>query len=307
MTHLTWVFATIFVAILGVAAESGEAGKNTLSDRVAAAAPTRATAAPKKARRLLVFTLSPGYRHSDTPFISAAIALMGKQTGAYETTVTDDASAFEPDALKGFDAVVMNNNCGAFFLPLNYTKLPDEQKKEAKAREARLRKSIEDFVKGGGGLIGIHSCVYTPDYRDWPEGAEMIGGLVPSHPWNQKIRILLDDPKHPVCAAFDGKDFEIKEETYQILDPYSREKVHVLFHLDPDCVDLSNGARKDRDYPLAWVKSYGQGRVFYTALTHYEENLTNPALLRFYLDGIQCALGDLEADTTPSAKKAAGH
>ncbi len=301
MTHFALLSALVLLAVATASAETAPP-KSPLSDRIAAAAPAKATATPMKPRRLLVFTYQPGYRHSDTPFIAAAITLMGKQTGAYETTVTEDSSAFEPGCLHQFDAVVMDNNCGPFFLPPGYAKLPVDQQKEAKAREARLRKSLEDFVKGGGGYVGIHSCLYTPDYADWPEGAELIGGLVPSHPWNQKIRVLLDDPAHPLCAAFGGKDFEITEETYQILDPYSREKVRVLLRLDPACVDLSKGARKDRDYPLGWVKAYGKGRVFYTALTHYEENLTRPALLRFYLDGIQFALGDLEADTTPSAK-----
>jgi len=302
---------TLSVALLAIwvappaTAQSGPAEKKkmaTLHDRIAAAVPAKATATPRKPRRLLVFTYQPGYRHSDTPFISAAIVLMGQKTGAYAATVTEDSSAFEPDSLKQFDAVVMNNNCGPYLLPPGFAKLSEEARKEATAREARLRKSLEDFVKGGGGLVGIHSCIYTPDYADWPEGAEMFGGLVPSHPWTQKIRVLLDDPTHPLCAAFGGKGFEILEETYQVLDPYSREKVRVLLRLDPTCVDLSKGARKDRDYALAWVKPYGKGRVFYTALTHMEENLTNPALLRFYLDGIQFALGDLEADTTPSAK-----
>ena len=302
MTHLSFALAALLLATVGLSVESGETAKSALPDRIAAAAPAKATAAPKKARRLLVFTYQPGYRHSDTPFIAAAITLMGKQTGAYETTVTADSSAFEPDSLRQLDGVVMDNNCGPFFLPPGFAKLSGDQRNEAKAREARLRKSLEDFVKDGGGYVGIHSCLYTPDYADWPEGAELIGGLVPSHPWNQKIHVLLDDPAHPLCAAFGGKNFEIQEETYQILDPYSREKVRVLLQLDPTCVDLSKGARKDRDYPLAWVKAYGKGRVFYTALTHYEENLTNPALLRFYLDGIQFALGDLDADTTPSAK-----
>jgi type 1 glutamine amidotransferase len=291
-----------------VAAPAGTDRKEALADRVAAAAPQKPTAAAAKPRRLLVFTYQPGFYHTATPHISAAIEMMGKKTGAYETTVTDDSSALEPEGLGRFDAIVMNNNCGPYLLPRDFAKLPEEKKKEAKAREARLRKSLEEFVRGGRGLIGIHSCLYTPDYADWPEGAELIGGLVPSHPWQQKIRVLIDDPGHPLCAAFQGKPFEISEETYQVLDPYSREKVRVLLALDPASVDLTKGARKDRDYALAWVKAYGKGRVFYTALTHFEENLTSPALLRFYLDGIQFALGDLAADTTPSARvgKAAG-
>jgi type 1 glutamine amidotransferase len=273
-----------------------------LAERIAAAAPAKATASPTKARRVLVFTLSPGYRHQATPMVSRTIELLGKKTGAYETTITEDASAFEADNLKRFDAVVMNNNCGAYFLPADFGKLPKDQRKQAKAREARLRKNLEELVRGGGGFVGFHSCLYTPDYADWPEYGELIGGLVPGHPWTQKIRVLLDDPNHPLCAAFGGKPFEIHEETYQILAPYSREKLRVLLRLDMASVDPAKGSRKDGDYALAWVKEYGKGRVFYTALTHFEDNLANPTLLRFYLDGIQYALGDLAADATPSTK-----
>jgi type 1 glutamine amidotransferase len=273
-----------------------------LAERIAAAAPAKATASPAKARRVLVFTLSPGYRHAATPMVSRTIELLGKKTGAYETTISEDASAFESDSLRRFDAVVMNNNCGAYFLPADFAKLPEDQRKQAKAREARLRKSLEEFVRGGGGFVGFHSCLYTPDYVDWPEYGQLIGGLVPGHPWTQRIRVLLDDPNHPLCAAFGGKAFEIREETYQVLAPYSREKLRVLLRLDMTSVDPAKGARKDGDYALAWVKEYGKGRVFYTALTHFEDNLATSALLRFYLDGIQYALGDLAADATPSAK-----
>lgn len=297
--------AVVLLVAWGGAALRGETAppaRETIVERIAAAVPEKATVAPRKPRRLLVFTYQPGFYHTATPRISAAIETMGKKTGAYETTVSDGPSVFEPESLGRFDAVVMNNNCGPYLLPRDFARLPEEKKREAKAREARWRKSLEDFVRGGRGFVGIHSCLYAPDYADWPEGAELIGGLVPSHPWQQKICVQIDDPAHPLCAAFGGKAFEMTEETYQVLGPYSREKVRVLLKLDPASVDLAKGARKDNDYALAWVKVYGQGRVFYTALTHHEENLANPALLRFYLDGIQFALGDLEADTTPSAK-----
>ncbi len=308
MRGLTLIVVAIMVLLAGhnAALSAPAAGGADLAQRIAEAAPAKATASPAKPRRVLVFTLSPGYRHAATPRISRTIELLGKKTGAYETTITEDASFFEPQALAKFDAVIMNNNCGAYFLPPDFAKLPEDKRKEAKLREARLRESLEAFVRDGRGFVGIHSCLYTPDYADWPEYGELIGGLVPSHPWKQKIRVLLDDPNHPLCAAFGGKGFEIHEETYQVLAPYSREKVRVLLRLDMTSVDPAKGARKDGDYALAWVKAYGKGRVFYTALTHFEENLADPALLRFYLEGIQFALGDLAADTTPSAKVGRG-
>ena len=55
--------------------------------------------------------------------------------------------------------------------------------------------------------------------------------------------------------------------------------------------------RPDRDFGIAWIKRYGQGRVFYNALGHNPEEFWNPALLRHLLDGIKFTLGDLEAPT----------
>ena len=36
-------------------------------------------------------------------------------------------------------------------------------------------------------------------------------------------------------------------------------------------IDAPEVARDDGDFPLAWRRSYGQGRVFYTALGHFSE------------------------------------
>jgi type 1 glutamine amidotransferase len=57
--------------------------------------------------------------------------------------------------------------------------------------------------------------------------------------------------------------------------------------------------RKDGDFAQAWVKPYGQGRVFFTGFGHRTELFWNPGLLQFYLDAIQFACGDLEAPTAP--------
>ena len=46
----------------------------------------------------------------------------------------------------------------------------------------------------------------------------------------------------------------------------------VLLRLDPTSVDLTqpNVHRHSYGWPLAWTRSYGVGRVFYTALGHEE-------------------------------------
>jgi len=62
--------------------------------------------------------------------------------------------------------------------------------------------------------------------------------------------------------------------------------------------------RTDGDFPQAWVKSYGQGRVFCTGFAHRTEHWWNPTLLQFLLDGIQFAAGDLEAPMSPRRSEA---
>ncbi|MCX6996961.1 MAG: hypothetical protein NTV49_07710 [Kiritimatiellaeota bacterium] len=59
------------------------------------------------------------------------------------------------------------------------------------------------------------------------------------------------------------------------------------------------GNRADKDYAIAWIKREGQGRLFYCSLGHEVNVFQLPAVLKFYLDGIQYALGDLRAADAP--------
>jgi type 1 glutamine amidotransferase len=275
--------------------------------KVTQAAPDKATAKPKKPRKLLVFSRSPGFKHKVIPITIASIRIMGKKTGAYETHVSNDIAMFEPNNLARFDAVVFNNTCGGrpdreLFLPDNFAKLGDAEKKTAIARRDMLRKSFANFVSRGGGLIGIHGA--SGAFFKWPEYGKMLGCYFKSHPWHEDVTINIEDPTHPLTADFKGKSFNIREEVYQFLRPYSRENFRALLTLDIKSVkNPSKGANKDGDYVLAWCKKYGKGRVFYSAFSHNNPSFWNPELLKFHLNGIQYALGDLAADDSPSGKK----
>lgn len=56
---------------------------------------------------------------------------------------------------------------------------------------------------------------------------------------------------------------------------------------------------KDGDFAQAWVRQHGKGRVFCDGFGHRTEIWWDPIILRFYLDAIQFATGDLEAPTAP--------
>jgi len=255
--------------------------------RITEAAPSKATARPKRPRRLLVFNLCKGFRHKSIPWGAKALEIMGRKTGAYETVSSKDISMFEPDSLRRFDAVCMNNTTRELF-----GNSPEAE---------RLKKSLLEFVRGGKGIVGVHAA--TDAFYKWPEYGEMMGGYFWGHPWGSRdtVTIKIDEPDHPRCAAFEGKGFEITEEMYQFKDPYSRERLRVLMTIDLEKTRKKGGKRKDNDYAVSWVRSYGKGRVFYCSLGHNNHIFWHPAILRHYLDGIQFAMGDLQADATPSA------
>ena len=74
-------------------------------EKMTAAAPDKPTVKPTGPRKLLVFTLCKGFKHSSIPHGAAALTIMGKKTGAFETVISDDPSMFEPSKLGRFDAV----------------------------------------------------------------------------------------------------------------------------------------------------------------------------------------------------------
>jgi type 1 glutamine amidotransferase len=92
-------------------------------------------------------------------------------------------------------------------------------------------------------------------------------------------------------------------------EPALRDRLHVLLSIDTAKMTASPGRfnqqrAQDKDLPMAWLKPYGNGRVFFSAFGHYDRSYWNPTLLTHYLAGIQYALGDLAADDRPSGPAA---
>lgn len=293
-------FALVVVACFATNSASRAADDPKQPEK--ALASVKARVEPKQKRMVLIFTYAPGFRHGSIPTGANAIRFLGRETGAFDSLVSDDPAMFEPERLKEFDAVVLVNTTGDWLLPKleKGQAVSNEQKQEREASLARRQAALLDFVRGGKGIAGFHAASDS-NYK-WAEYGEMIGGYFDGHPWHQKIGVTLVEPKHPLLAAFGGQNFEIADEIYQFKAPYSRDRLRVLLTMDNASVDAGKGKRADGDYAIAWLQDYGKGRVFYSSLGHRDEIYGNPPVMQFYLDGIQYALGDLPADATPSAK-----
>lgn len=316
MKHLTIVFAITAIPILFAEPTASiwqpkfndKPVSEALKNEVLAALPDKAIVTPQAQRTILIYSATAGYRHGSIPVGKLALEELGLKTSAYQAIISDDLANFENDKIHKFDAIVLLNSSGDFFMPSGKKKktFSDEEWKFITERHHRLLENLQAYVEQGGGLVGIHAA--TDACKNHDHYPSLIGGVFDGHPWTagKNANIVVEDPQHAINQPVFGdmKDFMIKEEIYQLKnEPYSRDKLRILLHLNPeksDPVDQKKVKRTDNDFAVSWVQSVGKGRVFYTNFGHNHEIFSNPLILKHYLAGIQFATGDLAADTTPS-------
>ena len=253
---------------------------------IESAIPHNALATPKKPRKLLVLDLSTfgEFHHASVAHTNLAIQLMARNTGAFEPVFSNDLNNLKYPAITQFDAVLFNSTVGELLI------------------DPEVIGGLTRFVREGGGVVGIHGGSYAS--MDVPEYGEMMGGVDGPHRV-EPATLKIEDLSSPMMKGFDGQSsFPYTDEFYHFVPngPYSRDKSHVLISIDTTKSDMSRwNVRPDNDYGLVWVKTYGKGRVFNSALGHMPSFYATPALAQMVLGGIQFALGDLDVDTTPSA------
>jgi type 1 glutamine amidotransferase len=270
-------------------------------EKITAALPAKAWAAPAKPRKLLVFSATAGFRHASIATGKVALTELGKKTGAYQTVVSDDLANFEPDAIQQFDAICFLSTTQDIFSPhpSEMKKMSEEEKTAAREKATRLQKSLLSFIESGKGFVGIHAA--TDTLYNLPEYGRMIGGYFDGHPWNANHDVQIDvekgQEKHPLTVMFDGQSMNFKEEIYQHKDPYSAKKQHILLRLNVEkSAQVKGMKRDDGDYGVAWARNHGKGRVFYCSLGHNHDMFWNDKVLSHYLAGIQWSIGDLKAE-----------
>ncbi len=243
---------------------------------VALALPALAQDAP--ARKVLVISKCGGFRHTTCSYGKPVITKIGEESGRFTTICTEDSSFFNDDFLADIDCVVWNNATGSF--------MTDDQK-------AALLK----YVREGGGYVGIHAA--TDSHYDWPEYRDLVGGWFDGHPWNEEVTIKVEVPDHPASEPVEGP-WVISDEIYQHRN-WSRDDLCVLMSLDPNGTDFTKQGmkREDKDYGIAWCRSFGEGRSFYTALGHRNEVFDNPTFQAHLLNAILWAMGDVEWECKP--------
>ena len=239
-----------------------------------------ADAAPKK---LLVVTVTTGYRHASVLAAEKVLADLAKSSGAFTVDYVHQAEGSDVakevkekmtlENLKKYDGVVFANTTGD--LPI-----PDKE-------------GFMEWLKSGKAFIGTHSA--TDTFHGFSPYIDMIGGEFSHHSSVTPVECINLDPEHPACKDLPAR-WTVADEIY-MFKAYDPKKVHLLLKLDKD-----PNSRAPGEFPLAWCRNFGSGKVFYTGLGHPDEIWSDAHFQKHLLGGIKWALGLEKGDATPQSK-----
>jgi type 1 glutamine amidotransferase len=280
-----------FLATLGASlAVASATGINAVAQT---ASPAKAPAPPRRKRVLAIGDVHTAYQHDSVSHALATIERLGTSTGLFDTFIRTDTQLitkspvygigkYGPSGPRGTNAKNLNDFDAIFFYGLGEEDLTDAQKKD-------LLSFIHD---DGKGFVGAHSAIDA--FFSWAEYGQMLGAYFDNHPWGVfNAPVIVEQPSFPGFKQF-PKEFYIQDEIYVATDtPYSRKDLDVLARLDASKIDLKvkDLHRTDGDFPVAWVKQYGKGNVFYSTFGHPVAAWDNPDVQTMYLEAIKWALG----------------
>jgi putative membrane-bound dehydrogenase-like protein len=212
-------------------------------------------APPGPPRRLEILFLGHTNNRNHNSELLADIMTKEYFKSGINITFTSEPNDLNEKNLKNYDALI---------LYANYDTISDAQ-----------AKSLLDFVRSGKGFIPLHSASFC--FRNNAEVVELIGGQFKSHRVDTFSATIVK-PEHPVMQG--NSSFTTKDETY-VHDKLSKN-IEVL-------TERVEGSHHE---PYTWVRSYGKGRVFYTAYGHDQNTFNNQGFLDLVRSGIIWAVGE---------------
>jgi hypothetical protein len=144
-------------------------------------------------------------------------------------------------------------------------------------------KALLDYVASGKGFIPLHCASYC-FIRSQPY-IDLVGAQFRSHTTGV-FRVTATAPDHPVMKGFES--FQSWDETY------THHK-----HNQKDRTVLEVRTEGGVSEPWTWVRTHGQGRVFYTAWGHDQRTWSHPGFIALVERGTRWACNKGLEDVPP--------
>lgn len=205
-------------------------------------------------RRIEVLFLGHDSEHHNSAQLMPMLASALSKEGI-NLTYTDQIADLNPEKLEPYDALM---------LYANYDEINPSQEK-----------ALLNFVKEGKGFIPVHCASFC--FQNSPEYIDLVGGQFQQHDTGTFVASIVQK-NHPAMEGV--TEFSTWDETY----------VHQK--QSDDRTILMERVAEDHREPWTWTKTYGDGRVFYTAYGHDERTWSQPGFHRLMQQGILWAVGE---------------
>lgn len=250
-----------------------------------------AHAEPKK---LLVVTVTTGFRHSSIETAEKVLAELGAKSGSFTVDFVHQPEGQPKNPgkppVKGDKETDESFKAKAEAYSIASVKFNEDNqvwgdKIKAYMAEKMALDKIKDYdgfvfanttgdllfpdrdgfiklIENGKAFIAMHSGSDT--YHPFRGYIDMLGGEFETHKAQVEVQPILHSPGHPITKSV-PVGWKVFDEIY-IIKTFDKAKVHGLLGLDAHPNDKTPGY-----FPVSWCKEYGAGRVFYTSLGHRED------------------------------------
>jgi type 1 glutamine amidotransferase len=214
---------------------------------------------PSDQRAVLLFSKATGFRHGESIDAGKRVFEDLATKNNWFLYNTEEGGVFNAEQLSKFDAVIFNNSTGRL---LN------------RDQETVL----QEFVENGGSLIGIHGAGDDSHHWDWYE-QNLVGSLFSHHSLNpqfQEAEIVLNAVPDSSMSQNLPMTWTHVDEWYVFFENPRDKGFNIVYSIDGEKInpdgnmlwmrDKNFGMGKD--HPVAWYRTTGKGRTFYTSIGH---------------------------------------
>ncbi|KAG5806450.1 hypothetical protein H9Q74_008576 [Fusarium xylarioides] len=190
--------------------------------------------------KVLLLTKTCGYRHDCIPTMISAFNSL-----PFSVTATEDST--ELLSLSGYDVVALGHNTGDYLTEEEVT-------------------SLLNFVENGSSVVGIHAA--TSSLKTNTRYTKILGEVFNGHPPPQWMTLAVENPDHYINGVTSSEAVSVvRRGVYLQISPAYRRPHYLTFSAQEDNEEGAESA----GFPLSWTQTVGKGRVYYTALGHFDE------------------------------------
>jgi hypothetical protein len=255
-----------------------------------------ANAQPADKIRVLILTGNSDWSHpweGTAPFMQGIL----NNTGRFDAKLEEEVRGITAETLSGYD-VLLDYYYGPRF-------------------NSNTEQAIEDFIRQGKGMVGVHGIAYGPLFgqaggsateprrlegEPWAAFSDMLGMTWKleniGHARRHIFAVQWVDRDHPISSGL-PPTFVANDELYHKIDLKPNAHVLATAYDDPT---IKGGTGKQE--PVIWTVPFGKGRVVMTVLGHDLLAMSQPGFMDVLTRATEWAATDKVAPNTPARSPA---